>query len=113
MKWAYSRPVATPASPVTARPLTAAFGDLGGSVPDALRQLEADPAAAYFDSVSQIALDGWSRNRVVLLGDAAWCVTLFAGYGAALALDGVDRLGASARCGQVAGVRVSRPGRGR
>ncbi|SFB14000.1 2-polyprenyl-6-methoxyphenol hydroxylase [Amycolatopsis marina] len=79
--------------PVSA--LTAAFGDLGGGVPDALRQLEADPAGAYFDSVSQIVLDGWSRNRVVLIGDAAWCVTLFAGYGAALALDGADRLGAA------------------
>ncbi|WP_228814772.1 Rossmann-fold NAD(P)-binding domain-containing protein [Nocardia otitidiscaviarum] len=31
----------------------------------------------------------------VLLGDAAWCVTVFAGYGAALALDGADRLGAA------------------
>lgn len=73
--------------------LTAAFGDLGGGVPDALRQLEADPAEAYFDSASQIAMDTWSHGRVVLLGDAAWCVTLFAGYGAALALTGADQLG--------------------
>ncbi|MFC3997654.1 FAD-dependent oxidoreductase [Nocardiopsis sediminis] len=73
--------------------LTAAFGDLGGGVPDALRRLRADPAAAYFDSVSQVAMDRWSDGRVVLLGDAAWCVTLFAGYGAALALSGADRLG--------------------
>ncbi len=73
--------------------LTAAFGDLGAGISDALRQLEADPASAYFDSVSQIVLDDWSRGRVVLLGDAAWCVTVFAGYGAALALDGADRLG--------------------
>lgn len=73
--------------------LTRAFGDLGGGVADALRQLEADPTAAYFDSVGQIVLDRWSHGRVVLLGDAAWCVTVFAGYGAALALDGADRLG--------------------
>ncbi|WP_280242652.1 FAD-dependent oxidoreductase [Nocardia abscessus] len=72
--------------------LTRAFGDLGGGVADALHQLEADPAA-YFDSVGQIVMDRWSRDRVVLLGDAAWCVTVFAGYGAALALDGADRLG--------------------
>lgn len=38
-------------------------------------------------------MDRWSQGRVVLLGDAAWCVTVFAGYGAALALDGADRLG--------------------
>ncbi|MFC4562475.1 FAD-dependent monooxygenase [Nocardiopsis mangrovi] len=77
------------------RALAAAFGDLGGGVPHALRRLAADPAAAYFDSVSQIAMDRWSDGRVVLLGDAAWCVTLFAGYGAALALSGADRLGAA------------------
>ncbi|WP_084495656.1 FAD-dependent oxidoreductase [Nocardia shimofusensis] len=79
--------------PATA--LTRAFGDLGRGVADALRQLEADPAAAYFDSVGQVVMDRWSRGRVVLLGDAAWCVTVFAGYGAALALDGADRLGAA------------------
>ncbi|MGW0247225.1 FAD-dependent monooxygenase [Nocardia goodfellowii] len=73
--------------------LTAAFGDLGRGVADALRELAADPAAAYFDSVGQIVMDRWSSGRVVLLGDAAWCVTVFAGYGAALALDGADRLG--------------------
>ncbi|WP_406280293.1 FAD-dependent oxidoreductase [Nocardia sp. NBC_00881] len=79
--------------PVSA--LTAAFGDLGRGVSDALRQLEADSASAYFDSVSQVVMDRWSHGRVVLLGDAAWCVTVFAGYGAALALDGADRLGAA------------------
>jgi 2-polyprenyl-6-methoxyphenol hydroxylase-like FAD-dependent oxidoreductase len=73
--------------------LTAAFGDLGRGVAEALQQLAADPADAYFDSVGQIVIDRWSSGRVVLLGDAAWCVTVFAGYGAALALDGADRLG--------------------
>ncbi|RJO70915.1 FAD-dependent oxidoreductase [Nocardia panacis] len=81
------------AGPVAA--LTAMFGDLGGGVPDALAQLAADPSSAYFDSVTQVVLPQWSRGRVVLLGDAAWCVTPFAGYGAALALTGADRLGAA------------------
>ncbi|ONM46237.1 FAD-dependent oxidoreductase [Nocardia donostiensis] len=75
--------------------LTRAFGDLGRGVADALRQLEADPTSSYFDSVGQVVMDHWSHGRVVLLGDAAWCVTVFAGYGAALALDGADRLGAA------------------
>lgn len=75
--------------------LTRAFGDLGRGVADALRQLGADPTSAYFDSVGQVVMDRWSHGRVVLLGDAAWCVTVFAGYGAALALDGADRLGAA------------------
>ncbi|MFI5502601.1 FAD-dependent oxidoreductase [Nocardia asteroides] len=73
--------------------LTRAFGDLGGGVADALHQLQTDPAAAYFDSASQVVMDRWSDGRVVLLGDAAWCVTVFSGYGAALALDGADQLG--------------------
>ncbi|MFB9660349.1 FAD-dependent monooxygenase [Glycomyces mayteni] len=78
-----------------ARALSEAFGDLGGGVPDALRRLRADPGPgpAYFDSASQVRLDSWSSGRVALLGDAAWCVTLFAGYGAALAMSGADRLG--------------------
>ncbi|MFB8003698.1 FAD-dependent oxidoreductase [Nocardia sp. NPDC056000] len=73
--------------------LTRAFGDLGGGVAEALPQLDANPGTAYFDSVGQIVMDRWSQGRVVLLGDAAWCVTVFAGYGAALALDGADQLG--------------------
>jgi 2-polyprenyl-6-methoxyphenol hydroxylase-like FAD-dependent oxidoreductase len=72
--------------------LTAAFGDLGGPVAKALEVL---PAGVYFDAVSQVVLPRWSNGRVVLLGDAAWCVTLFAGHGAALALAGADRLGAA------------------
>ncbi|MER7417416.1 FAD-dependent oxidoreductase [Micromonospora peucetia] len=75
--------------------LGAAFGDLGGGVPDAIRHLEEDPAGAYFDAVSQVVMPRWSTGRVVLLGDAAWCVTLFAGHGAALALAGADQLGAA------------------
>ncbi|WP_280456953.1 FAD-dependent oxidoreductase [Nocardia carnea] len=75
--------------------LTRSFADLGGGVAAALHQLEADPAGAYFDSVGQVVMDRWSDGRIVLLGDAAWCVTVFAGYGAALALDGADRLGSA------------------
>jgi 2-polyprenyl-6-methoxyphenol hydroxylase-like FAD-dependent oxidoreductase len=75
--------------------LGAAFGDLGGGVPEAIRHLEKDPAAAYLDAVGQVVMPRWSAGRTVLLGDAAWCVTLFAGHGAALALAGADQLGAA------------------
>jgi 2-polyprenyl-6-methoxyphenol hydroxylase-like FAD-dependent oxidoreductase len=51
----------------------------------------------YFDTISQIVMDRWSHGRVVLLGDAAWCVTLFAGYGSALAVGGADLLGTTLR----------------
>jgi 2-polyprenyl-6-methoxyphenol hydroxylase-like FAD-dependent oxidoreductase len=40
----------------------------------------------YFDRVSQIRMDAWSRGRVGLIGDAAFCVSLLAGQGAALAM---------------------------
>jgi 2-polyprenyl-6-methoxyphenol hydroxylase-like FAD-dependent oxidoreductase len=40
----------------------------------------------YFDRVSQIRMQGWSRGRVALIGDAAFCVSLLAGQGSALAM---------------------------
>ncbi|MBS0420000.1 MAG: FAD-binding domain [Proteobacteria bacterium] len=40
----------------------------------------------YFDLVSQIRMPSWSRGRVALVGDAAFCVSLLAGQGSALAM---------------------------
>lgn len=40
----------------------------------------------YFDRVSQIQMPSWSRGRVALVGDAAFCVSLLAGQGSALAM---------------------------
>ena len=40
----------------------------------------------YFDRVSQIKMPAWSQGRVALMGDAAFCVSLMAGQGAALAM---------------------------
>jgi 2-polyprenyl-6-methoxyphenol hydroxylase-like FAD-dependent oxidoreductase len=71
------------------------FGDLAAGVPAAIRHLQKDPAGAYFDSVSTVVMPKWSNGRVALVGDAAWCVTLFAGHGASLALAGADQLGAA------------------
>lgn len=70
--------------------LRAAFGDLRGGLAGAL---SGEPEDVYFDAVSQVVMPRWSDGRVVLLGDAAWCVTLFAGHGAGLAMTGADRLG--------------------
>jgi 2-polyprenyl-6-methoxyphenol hydroxylase-like FAD-dependent oxidoreductase len=68
-----------------------AFGDLGWVVPDLRAQLHGS-GSVYFDSASQITLDRWSQGRTVLVGDAAWSVTLFGGYGASLAMAGADQL---------------------
>ena len=40
----------------------------------------------YLDSVSQIRMQNWTRGRVALIGDAAFCVSLLAGQGSALAM---------------------------
>src|SRR6185312_8115592 len=40
----------------------------------------------YFDRVSQIKMESWSHGRVALTGDAAFCVSLLAGQGSALAM---------------------------
>ncbi|UBU18427.1 FAD-dependent oxidoreductase [Nonomuraea gerenzanensis] len=70
------------------------YGDMGWLVPQALEGLKTADSV-YFDTISQMVVDRWSKGRVVLLGDAAWCVTLFAGYGSSLAVGGADRLGAA------------------
>jgi 2-polyprenyl-6-methoxyphenol hydroxylase-like FAD-dependent oxidoreductase len=42
----------------------------------------------YFDRVSQIQMDHWTKGRVALVGDAAFCVSLLGGQGSALAMLG-------------------------
>ena len=42
----------------------------------------------YFDSVSQIRMPAWSKGRIALVGDAAYCPSLLAGEGAGFALAG-------------------------
>ncbi|MEU8679933.1 FAD-dependent monooxygenase [Streptomyces sp. NPDC048611] len=72
----------------------AAFGHgpTGRTLGEALDALEtADDL--LFDSVEQVHMDRWHRGRVVLLGDAAWCVTLYAGMGASAGIAGADLLG--------------------
>jgi 2-polyprenyl-6-methoxyphenol hydroxylase-like FAD-dependent oxidoreductase len=42
----------------------------------------------YFDAVAQMRLPHWSRGRVALVGDAAYCPSLLAGQGSAFAMAG-------------------------
>ncbi|MFC3495825.1 FAD-dependent monooxygenase [Glycomyces rhizosphaerae] len=48
---------------------------------------------SLFDSVNQVRMPHWHRGRVVLVGDAAWCVTLYAGMGASSGIAGGELLG--------------------
>ncbi|GAA2246118.1 MULTISPECIES: FAD-dependent monooxygenase [Kitasatospora] len=42
----------------------------------------------YFDSVAQVRMDSWTRGRVALIGDAAYCPSSLSGMGTGLALVG-------------------------
>ena len=62
------------------------FGSGGWECPRILEALSAG-SELYFDRVSQIELGGdWSRGRVTLVGDAAFCISLLGGQGSALAM---------------------------
>lgn len=61
------------------------FGDGGWECPQILDALD-DAEDIYFDAVSQIRMDRWSRGRVALIGDAAACASLLAGEGTGLAM---------------------------
>lgn len=71
--------------------LRAKFGRSGWECPHMLDALDAAPEL-YFDRVSQIRMPQWSRGRVALVGDAAYCVSLVAGQGTALAMTGAYSL---------------------
>jgi 2-polyprenyl-6-methoxyphenol hydroxylase-like FAD-dependent oxidoreductase len=75
-----------PATPAAQKAkLREVYGAAGWECPDILREVDRG-GELYFDRVSQIRMDGWSRGRVALIGDAAFCVSLAAGQGSALAM---------------------------
>jgi 2-polyprenyl-6-methoxyphenol hydroxylase-like FAD-dependent oxidoreductase len=65
------------------------FGNSGWECAQILDALDRAPDL-YFDRISQIRMDAnrglWTRNRVALTGDAAFCVSLLAGQGSSLAM---------------------------
>lgn len=65
------------------------FGASGWECPQILEALDASNDL-YFDRVSQIRMPAeqglWTRGRVTLVGDAAFCVSFLAGQGSALAM---------------------------
>ena len=63
------------------------FADVGGGAPRILAQLDAG-APLYFSAVGQVSTPVWSRGRIALLGDAAFCNATFGGVGTSFALIG-------------------------
>lgn len=61
------------------------FGDAGWECPQILAAV-GGVDELYFDVVSQIKMDRWSRGRVLLIGDAAGCISLLGGEGTGLAM---------------------------
>lgn len=59
---------------------------------DVMNTLESSESG-LFDSADQVRMSTWHQGRVVLLGDSAWCVTVYAGMGVSSALAGADLLG--------------------
>ena len=64
-----------------------AFANEGWEVPRLLNAMRTSPEF-YSDQVALVQMDRWSRGRVVLLGDAAYCPSPMSGMGTSLALVG-------------------------
>jgi len=65
--------------------LRASYGNAAWECAEILARLD-EASDLYFDRVSQIRMEAWSKGRVALVGDAAFCVSLAAGQGSALAV---------------------------
>ena len=65
--------------------LTEVFADVGWECPNILAAMR-NVSDIYFDRVSQIRMDRWTKGRTALIGDAAACVSLLAGEGTGLAM---------------------------
>jgi 2-polyprenyl-6-methoxyphenol hydroxylase-like FAD-dependent oxidoreductase len=63
------------------------FSGMGWEVTNLLEGL-AEATEVYFDSIAQVHLDSYSRGRVCLIGDAAWCASPRSGMGTSLAVVG-------------------------
>jgi 2-polyprenyl-6-methoxyphenol hydroxylase-like FAD-dependent oxidoreductase len=73
--------------PAQKRLLRSKFGNSRWECRSILDALDGAPEL-YFDRVSQIRMKRWSCGRIALVGDAAYCVSLLAGQGSALAMTG-------------------------
>ncbi|SEG43836.1 2-polyprenyl-6-methoxyphenol hydroxylase [Nonomuraea solani] len=63
------------------------FAGMGWQVPRLMAELDRTPAF-YFDSITQLRMDTWSRGRVTLVGDAGYCPGPAVGGSTSLAVVG-------------------------
>jgi 2-polyprenyl-6-methoxyphenol hydroxylase-like FAD-dependent oxidoreductase len=67
--------------------ITDQFTGQGWRTEELLQEVEASESF-YFDKFTQIKMPAWSKGRVALIGDAAYCPSPAAGQGGSLALQG-------------------------
>ena len=67
--------------------LKAKFGALKWETPRILAALE-DASDLYFDQISQVRMPRWSKGRIALVGDAAYCASPISGMGTSLGMCG-------------------------
>lgn len=62
------------------------FADFATPIPEII-EAAGKKDKLFFDQVTQIRIhDKWHNNRVVLIGDAAFCITLLSGQGSSMAM---------------------------
>jgi 2-polyprenyl-6-methoxyphenol hydroxylase-like FAD-dependent oxidoreductase len=72
------------------------FFGVGWRTSELLKEVESSQSF-YFDKLCQIRMPSWSRGRVALVGDSAYCASPAAGMGGSLAIDGAAALGDAMR----------------
>ncbi len=63
------------------------FRDFGWEVQNILK-LMSESDDFYFDAITQVKMDNWTKGRIALLGDAGYCPSPLSGQGNNLALVG-------------------------
>lgn len=63
------------------------FDDVGWEAPRVLAAVD-DASDPYFETLGQVRAPHWSRGRVALTGDAAWCASPVSGMGTSLSIVG-------------------------
>ncbi|MYM27705.1 FAD-binding monooxygenase [Duganella sp. CY15W] len=63
------------------------FKGLGWETPRILAALD-DTPDLYFDQISQVKMARWSKGRIALVGDAAYCASPISGMGTSLGMCG-------------------------
>jgi 2-polyprenyl-6-methoxyphenol hydroxylase-like FAD-dependent oxidoreductase len=67
------------------------FAGQGWKIPELLEKV-ANSTSFYFDQICQIKMPSWTKGRVALVGDAAYCASPAAGMGGSLAMIGATAL---------------------